>query len=200
MDKEKIKKFFKKNKKVILIGCGIALGVSVIIGVLSSSEGDEITKVSSTFEGFVEKAELNVATFNYNVIAKKCKDGDKKCDKKSNDISDFEHVVSCKGKVVVKYQVEDIKYKHEGGKVFITMPKPIVDTVEDVKVNSLNGGDHPASSLPKVIELCKNEIRERSSNDEQLIETSQNQATVVLKSFYEQLEKINGDSYEIIFE
>ena len=199
MDKEKVKSFFKKNKKIILGGCAVALGVGVLVGVINSSDGEEITKVSTTFEGFIEKADLNVATFKYNVIAKKCKDNDKKCNKSSNDISDFEHVVACRGSLVVKYAVDEINYEKKDGKIIIDLPEPKIDKVEGVEVNSLNGDEHPASALPEVMKLCEEEIKSRGAADKKLIESSQNQAKVVLESFYKQLKNNNGEYYEIEF-
>lgn len=199
MDKEKVKSFFKKNKKIILGGCAVVLGVGIFVGVMRSSDGEEITKVSTTFKGFIEKAELNVTRFNYNVVAKKCRDEDKKCDKTSNDISEFEHVVACKGILVVKFDVKDIGYEMKDDKVIIDIPEPRIEKVEGVNVNSLNGDKHPASSLPEVMQLCEEEIKRRGAEDKILIETSQNQAKVVLESFYKQLKNNNGEYYEVEF-
>ena len=78
----------------------IFITLFVIFFTRLNKEGQIKMKVKSTLEKVVEKSDLETVTITYNVIAKKCKD-EENCDKKSNNISDFQYVVSCKGSFVV---------------------------------------------------------------------------------------------------
>lgn len=78
MDKEKVKSFFKKNKKIILGGCAVVLGVGIFVGVMRSSDGSVSMKFKSSLDNLQESYDLETVTYTYDIIAKKC-NNDKKC-------------------------------------------------------------------------------------------------------------------------
>ena len=107
----KAKEQKKKSKKIdikILAYIFTILLVLIVILIATNKEGSHSTKIKSTLDDMVKKSEIQTATFTYNVIAKKCKN-EKKCNKDSNNIDDFEYVVSCKGTITAGIEVKNIK-------------------------------------------------------------------------------------------
>lgn len=198
MEKENKKKNFKLDKKIVISGVCLIGIILLIILVVNNKEGDVSYKVKSSLDKLVEKSDLETVNFKYNVIAKQCKKKEK-CDKTSNDIDDFEYVVSCNGTVTAGINFKDVEVKvdEENKKILITIPKA---EVKEINVNStkfLNGDDLPASELANARKLCDQTVEERSNNDSELLSAAQEQAKVVLEAFYGQWVKAFDEEYKV---
>ena len=171
----------------------------IIIFIVSSKEGQIEMKVKSSLEKVVERSDLETVTITYNVIAKQCKD-EESCDKTSNDINNFQYVVSCKGSIVAGIDFQKIKIDVDRKKKKVIVKVPEATIIEEPNVNSinfLNGKEIPASELPNARNLCQATIKEKSSVDEKLIPATKEQSVIVLKEFYDQWIKSYDSSYSV---
>lgn len=197
----KAKEQKKKSKKIdikILAYIFTILLVLIVILIATNKEGSHSTKIKSTLDDMVKKSEIQTATFTYNVIAKKCKN-EKKCNKDSNNIDDFEYVVSCKGTITAGIEVKNIKIKldEENKKLTITVPEAKLNDKNILSRTFLNGEDLDADKLPEATKLCEDTLSEKVEKDEKLLPAAKEQAKVVLKSYYEQWLKALGEDYTI---
>ena len=188
----------KINKKtLILAGGGILIFLIIVLGIFNK-EGSVQVKVKSSLDKLVEKSDLETVTFTYNVIAKECKDDDK-CDKTSNDIDDFEYVISCDGSITagIDFEKTEIEIKEKEKKVIINLSSASVTDINVGTLKFINGDDIPASELVNARNLCEETIKEKSNKDEELLLTAKEQAKEVLMSFYGQWLKSIDDEYTI---
>lgn len=195
--KEKKKKEEKKNNKLIIF-LVLVIVVLVVVFVIPNKEGRIKTNVKTSLVKLVEKSDLETVNFNYNVIAKKCKK-EENCDLNSNNIKDFEYVLSCTGTVTAGIDFDNVKIdvNNQDKKIIITMPDFKI-TEENVKsLKFLNGEDVSASELPEARSLCKKTIKEKSSVDDKILPAAKEQAEVVLQSFYEQWVKAFDEEYKV---
>ena len=121
----------------------IFITLFVIFFTRLNKEGQIKMKVKSTLEKVVEKSDLETVTITYNVIAKKCKD-EENCDQKSNNISDFQYVVSCKGSIVAGIDFQKIKVDvdEKDKKVIVKVPDAtIIDEPNIHSIEFLNGNE-----------------------------------------------------------
>ena len=118
--KEKENNLIKSNNKIKTLVFGILAVIAVLVVFLSitNKKGNIETKVKSMLDKVVEKIDLETATFNYNVIAKQCKK-EEKCNKESNNIDDFEYVVSCKGTITAGIKDKMPKTKLESSQSWL---------------------------------------------------------------------------------
>lgn len=186
-----------KTKLVIIISitCLIVLTLNLIV---FNKEGNIEVKVKSSLDRLVEKSDLETASFTYNVIAKKCKD-EEKCVKESNNINDFEYVISCKGTITAGIEFKNIKIDvdKKNKKLIVKIPEAGIKDINVVSLKFLNGEDLPASELANARKLCKETINEKSEKDNKLLPAAKEQAEVVLKSFYEQWLKSFDEEYKV---
>lgn len=204
--KEKITEKERKNNliklndknKVLVFGILAVIVLLAVILTITNKKGDVEIKTKSMLDKVVEKIDLETATFNYNVIAKQCKK-EEKCNKESNNIDDFEYVVSCTGTVTVgiKDKMPKVKVDEKNKKLIIEVPEAEVTEINVVSLKFLNGEDIPANELPNARNLCQETIKEKSKKDEKLIPAAKEQAEVVLKSFYEQWIKAVDKEYKV---
>ena len=125
---EKKKEEKKKEKKGLVKKIlSIVLIVLVISGTgifffTNKKEKIEV-KVKSTLDKIVEKSDLETVNITYNVIAKKCKK-EEECDKSSNNINDFQYVVSCKGTITAGIDFKDVEIEvnKKEKKVIVNVP------------------------------------------------------------------------------
>ena len=195
--KEKKKKEEKKNNKLIIF-LVLVIVVLVVVFVIPNKEGRIKTNVKTSLVKLVEKSDLETVNFNYNVIAKKCMK-EENCDLNSNNIKDFEYVLSCTGTVTAGIDFDNVKIdvNNQDKKIIITMPDFKI-TEENVKsLKFLNGEDVSASELPEARSLCKKTIKEKSSMDDKILPAAKEQAEVVLQSFYEQWVKAFDEEYKV---
>ena len=180
----------------------IFITLFVIFFTRLNKEGQIKMKVKSTLEKVVEKSDLETVTITYNVIAKKCKD-EENCDKGSNNINDFQYVVSCKGSIVAGIDFQKIKvdvdYKNK--KVIVKVPEAtIIDEPNIHSIKFLNGNELSASELPNARKLCQETVKEKSELDQKLIPAAKEQSRVVLEEFYNQWIKAYDSSYRVVIE
>lgn len=192
------KKSIGKKTKFLLTGIIGILVIVLIILIASSKEGNVEYNVKSTLSRLVEKSDLETVDFTYNVIAKQCKKKGK-CDKKSNNINDFEYVISCKGNVTVGIDFKDVKVKVEEEKkiLSITLPDAKIKEINVLSKKFMNGDDVPADELANAEKLCNDTVNEKSENDKELLTAAKEQAQVVLESFYSQWIKAYNDEYKV---
>lgn len=180
----------------------IFITLFVIFFTRLNKEGQIKMKVKSTLEKVVEKSDLETVTITYNVIAKKCKD-EENCDKKSNNISDFQYVVSCKGSIVAGIDFQKIKVDvdEKDKKVIVKVPDAtIIDEPNIHSIKFLNGNELSASELPNARKLCQETVKEKSELDQKLIPAAKEQSRVVLEEFYDQWIKAYDSSYHVVIE
>ena len=141
---------------------------------------------------------LPFAHYNFNVIAKQCKDN-KKCDKASNEIDQFEYVVSCKASITGKIDFNKVKINvdEENKKVLITTPEVMLKDPVIASTKFLNGKDVDADELPNARKLCMETAKEKSENDDKIIPAAKDQAIVVLDQYYSQWIKVYYPSYSV---
>lgn len=192
------KKSIGKKTKFLLTGIIGILVIVLIILIASSKEGNVEYNVKSTLSRLVEKSDLETVDFTYNVIAKQCKKKGK-CDKKSNNINDFEYVISCKGNVTVGIDFKDVKVKVDEEKkiLSITLPDAKIKEINVLSKKFMNGNDVPADELANAEKLCNDTVNEKSENDKELLTAAKEQAQVVLESFYSQWIKAYNDEYKV---
>ena len=180
----------------------IFITLFVIFFTRLNKEGQIKMKVKSTLEKVVEKSDLETVTITYNVIAKKCKD-EENCDQKSNNISDFQYVVSCKGSIVAGIDFQKIKVDvdEKDKKVIVKVPDAtIIDEPNIHSIKFLNGNELSASELPNARKLCQETVKEKSELDQKLIPAAKEQSRVVLEEFYNQWIKAYDSSYHVVIE
>ncbi len=180
----------------------IFITLFVIFFTRLNKEGQIKMKVKSTLEKVVEKSDLETVTITYNVIAKKCKD-EENCDQKSNNISDFQYVVSCKGSIVAGIDFQKIKVDvdEKDKKVIVKVPDAtIIDEPNIHSIKFLNGNELSASELPNARKLCQETVKEKSELDQKLIPAAKEQSRVVLEEFYNQWIKAYDSSYRVVIE
>lgn len=186
-------------KQMIGIGVGILI-LAAIVSILLSKEGNVTIEVKNSLEKLIEKAELQTATFTYNVIAKECKK-DEKCDKNSNNINDFKFVVSCSGTVTAQIDFNNDKIKinvdENNKKIIIELPEAKLNKPKITSRKFLNGEDLLASETANAENLCNETIKEKSQKDKKILAMAKEQAKVVLKSFYEKSKEALAKEYEI---
>lgn len=195
--KGKFKLFDTKTK--MLSFCIISIIVLVFIILTITNKGGNIeVKVKTSLDRIVEKSDLETVKFTYNVIAKQCKDK-KECDKKSNNIKDFEYVVSCKGTITAGIDFEQVKVEvdKKNKKLIVTMPEAGITEINVGSLKFLNGEDIPANELPNARKLCEETIDEKSKNDGKLLPVAKEQAEIVLQSFYNQWVKSFDKKYTV---
>jgi hypothetical protein len=188
----------KKSKKLLLIVL-IIIAIIVVILLIPKKEREIKVKIKSTLEKVVEKSDLETVNITYNVIAKKCKD-DNNCNKSSNDINEFEYVVSCKGQLTagIDFSKIDIEVDDKNKKVIVFMPEAtLTDEPNIISVKFLNGQDIDASELPNARRLCQETAKEKSDKDKKLIPAAKEQSRVVLEQFYKQWIKAYDSSYDV---
>lgn len=190
------------NYKLLVPLLLICITLFIIFFTRLNKEGQIKMKVKSTLEKVVEKSDLETVTITYNVIAKKCKD-EENCDKGSNNINDFQYVVSCKGSIVAGIDFQKIKvdvdYKNK--KVIVKVPEAtIIDEPNIHSIKFLNGNELSASELPNARKLCQETVKEKSEMDQKLIPAAKEQSRVVLEEFYNQWIKAYDSSYHVVIE
>ena len=180
----------------------IFITLFVIFFTRLNKEGQIKMQVKSTLEKVVEKSDLETVIITYNVIAKKCKD-EENCDKKSNNISDFQYVVSCKGSIAAGIDFQKIKVDvdEKDKKVIVKVPDAtIIDEPNIHSIKFLNGNELSASELPNARKLCQETVKEKSELDQKLIPAAKEQSRVVLEEFYNQWIKAYDSSYHVVIE
>lgn len=197
-EKEKSSKKSKENKKLrILLFCITIISILVILTIIDK-EGSVEIKVKSSLDRIVEKSDLQTVNLTYNVIAKQCKNKDE-CNKNSNNIDDFEYVVSCKGTVTAGIEFEQVKVEvdKKNHKIILNIPEATIKEINIGTLNFLNGEDISANELPNARELCENTIKEKAKNDDNLLPAAKEQAETVLQSFYAQWIKSLDKEYKV---
>lgn len=196
-EKSFLSKLNKKTKKIIVVSA-LVIVCLLIFSIIFSKEGKVSIKVKSTLERIVEKSDLETVNFTYNVIAKQCKKNEK-CDKKSNDVKDYEYVVSCTGTITAGIDFENVKIDVNESKkiIIIKLPEATIKETNVVDLNFLNGENIPADELPSARKLCQNTIEEKSAKDGEVIKAAKEQAGEVLQTFYEQWIKAFDDEYKV---
>jgi len=194
-NKNETKIIQKKHLKILIIG---VLLIILTIIFLVNREGSIKTKVKTSLDRVVEKSDLETVNFTYNVIAKQCKDKNK-CNKKSNNIDDFEYVISCKGTITTGIDFKEVKIEIDKSNktLVVKMPKSEIKDTNILTMKFLNGADIPANELPSARALCEETISEKSKNDEKVISATKEQAEVVLESFYQQWIKSIDEEYKV---
>ncbi len=197
-EKEEKKKDNILKKKNILIIILVAIIVAIIL-IFTSKEARIEINIKSTLERIVEKSDLETVNMNYNIISKKCKD-ENNCDKKSNNIDDFEYVVSCKATVTAGIDFSKVKVDvdSKNKKLLVEIPDATIKGEPNIiSVKFLNGDDLPADALTDGRKLCQEDVLERSKKDEKLMPLAKDQARVVLEGFYKQWMKAYDSSYTV---
>lgn len=186
------------KKKLILIFSVCGLSALILILGLFNKESSVQVKVKSSLDRLVEKSDLETVNFTYNAIAKQCKDAEN-CNKKSNDINEFEYVISCKGTITAGIDFKNIRIDvdEDSKKLIVKMPEAGVTDINVGSLKFLNGEDLPASELANARKLCEETIKEKSEKDNELLPAAKEQAEVVLKSFYEQWFKSFDEEYKV---
>ena len=153
----------KSKFKFIVFGIAILIILLLVLSLINSKSGSIETKVKVSLDRIVEKSDLETANITYNVIAKKCKtDG---CDKSSNNIKDFEYVVSCKGTITAGIDFNNVKLEvdKKNKKVTITIPEASITGEPNIgSIKFLDGNDVAANELPNARNLCKETVIEKS--------------------------------------
>ena len=196
MEEEKTK---KKTVIKIKIPFLLIIAIIIIVLVIPKKPVQMKIKVKSTLEKVVEKSDLETINITYNVIAKKCKDG-QMCDKSSNNIDDFSYVASCKGTVTagIDFQKVKVDVDTKSKKVIVTMPEAtLIGEPNILSIKLLNGNELAASEHPNARKLCQETTKEKSENDEKLIPAAKEQSRVVLEAFYKQWIKAYDSSYTV---
>ena len=195
MDKEKVKSFFEKNKKIILGGCAVVLGVGIFVGVMMSSDGSVSMKFKSSLDNLQESSDLETVTYRYDIIAKKC-NNDKKCNMKSNNIKDFEFVVSCESSITASIKFDNIKVHENDKKLIVTLPKadlgdPVIDSVNFLNVV-------PGEKFESARKICAEEVKKRSLSDIEFNEAIKDHTADVIKNYFEQwIKALDMEDYTI---
>ena len=201
---EKKKEEKKKEKKGLVKKIlSIVLIVLVISGTgifffTNKKEKIEV-KVKSTLDKIVEKSDLETVNITYNVIAKKCKK-EEECDKSSNNINDFQYVVSCKGTITAGIDFKDVEIEvnKKEKKVIVNVPDATIKGEPNIgSIKFLNGNEVDAQELPNARKLCQETTMEKSEQDNKLIPAAKEQARVVLEEFYREWIKAYDSSYQI---
>lgn len=195
--KKKVLKIMEKKKLLIFGVVCIAILIFILL-IVTSKEGSVEFKVKTSLDRIVEKGDLETVNFTYNVIGKQCKKKDN-CDKKSNDIDNFEYVVSCKGTVTagINFEKIEIVVDESEKKLLVKIPAAEVKDINVGSIKFLNGEDLPASELANARKLCDETIEEKSKSDDELLSAAKEQAEVVLESFYGQWVKAFDEEYEV---
>ena len=197
MEVKEVKKENKSNNGLVLLLIVVIIFL-VAVFVIPNKEGKIKISAKTSLDRFVEKSDLETVNFTYNVIAKKCKDMND-CDLKSNNIDDFEYVVSCKGTLTAGIDFKDVKIdvNSKEKKLIVTLPEATIKEINVNSTNFLNGKDVPASELPNARKLCEDTTKEKSDKDGKLLPAAKEQASVVLESFYEQWVKAFDNDYTV---
>lgn len=185
----------KYIKPAIIVICVILL----VIIIVPSKKGKIKTTLKTSLEKVVEKSDLETATITYNIIAKKCKkDG---CDKNSNDIDDFEYVLSCDGTVTAGIDFSKVEVEVKSKKVIVHLPDAtIMDEPNIGSVKFLNGKEIKGVEYADARKFCQEEVKAKSLNDNRLLPAAKKQTMTVLEDFYKQWIKSYDPSYEVAFE
>ena len=197
-EKSKNKKDIKLNNNMLL-GCVLlVVFLGIILFVISSRKPNITVSVQSSLEKLVDRADLETANLNYNFVAKKCNDN-KECDLNSNNIDDFDMVVSCKSIITVGLDFDKVKVVDDKANkvVKISIPEPSIKEINPGSVKFLNGDELEAEALVDARKLCEDTAKEKSSKDEKFMQAAKDQAIVVIKSFYEKWIKAINDSYSV---
>lgn len=186
-----------QKKTLMIIICLIVIGVVVVL-FITNKEGDIKTTFKSSLDRIVEKSDLETVNFTYNVIAKQCKDNED-CDLSSNNIKDFEYVVSCQGTLTagIDFSKVEIDVDKTNKTIIVTMPAATIKGSNVGSLKFLDGKEIPANELPKARELCEKAIETKSREDGKLLPAAKEQASVVLKSLYEQWLKAFDNDYKV---
>ena len=196
------KKCSNKISHLILVALIIIIVlILILISILNKNENQIEIKVKSSLEKIVEKNDLETMNIAYNVIAKKCKD-EIECDKNSNNIDDFDYVVSCKGTITTGIDFSQVKIEvdKETKKIVVEMPEATIKDDPIIgSIKFLNGEDVSASELPNARKLCQETVIEKSNADSNLIPSAKEQAKVVLEEFYSQWIKAYDKVYVVEF-
>ena len=199
-EKKKKENLVKSDNKTKMFFIYLVSIVSLVLVVLmvTSKEGNIENKVKSSLDKIVEKGDLETVNFTYNVIAKQCKDKNK-CNKKSNNIDDFEYVVSCKGTITagIDFEKVEVKIDKKNKELIVTMPEANITETNVGSLKFFHGADIPANELPNARNLCKETIEEKSQKDGNLLPAAKEQAKVLLESFYKQWLKSFDKKYKI---
>ena len=185
------------NKTLVIFLIIVVLVVTIII-IKGNKAGISKTTVKITMDKIIDKSDLETVNFNYNVIAKKCKNNDN-CDMNSNNINDFLYVISCKGTVTAGIDFKDVKINLDKGekKLLVILPEATIKEVNVGPLKFLNGDELAADVLPNARKLCKETIKQKSKEDDDLIPAAKEQASVVLKSFYDKWLKAFDEDYNV---
>ena len=197
--KESIEVKVEKKKFPIFIILGLLL-VVIILGLLFWENSKKLSefKINSTLEKIVEKSELQTISYKYNFIAKKCKK--EKCDLNSNNINDFEMVVSCKGKITAGIDMEKVETKldKKNKKIIIELPEATLSDNPNIEsYNILNGDELTSGSTATAHNLCEDTIVEESKADEKILKSAKEQSKIILEEYYKSRIKEYDDSYSI---
>lgn len=187
--------FQKKLLSIVMIIVGIII---IVLLIVFNKEGETRTTIKSTLDRVVQKSDLETVNFTYNVIAKKCKNNEE-CNLNSNNIDDFEYVISCEGTITSGIEFKDVKIdlNKNSKKLIVTLPDAKVKEINVGTLKYINGDKMPADELPNAIELCRKTIESKSHIDENLLPAAKEQAGVVLKSLYEQWLKAFDKDYKL---
>ena len=188
---------FGKVKFLIL---AIVILLIIVFCVFFLNKGNRIKiKVKSSLEKLVEKSNLETVSITYNVIAKKCKNEDK-CNKNSNNISDFEYVASCTGSATagIDFKKVLIDVDTDNKKIIITIPDASITSEPNVQPPKiLNGIDLAAGKTADAIKLCKEVTKEKSESDDNINSIAKEQAKIVLEQYYKQWVSVYDSSYTV---
>ena len=187
--------FQKKLLSIVMIIVGIII---IVLLIVFNKEGETRTTIKSTLDRVVQKSDLETVNFTYNVIAKKCKNNEE-CNLNSNNIDDFEYVISCEGTITSGIEFKDVKIdlNKNSKKLIVTLPDAKVKEINIGTLKYINGDKMPADELPNAIELCRKTIESKSHIDENLLPAAKEQAGIVLKSLYEQWLKAFDKDYKL---
>jgi len=197
-DKRQESIMFNSNNKKIIAGLIIISIILIVVLVVPNRKGRIEISAKTSLDKIVEKSDLETVNFTYNVIAKKCKDSNN-CNLESNNINDFEYVVSCRGKLTAGIDFDEIEINTDNSnkKLIVTIPEPVIKDANVLSFNFLNGSEIPANELPRARKLCEDTIMEKSKKDGKLLPVAKEQAAIVLESFYSQWLKIFDKDYKI---
>lgn len=191
----------KTNKSLFFKILLVFVIILILFILFYNKKGDIEVELKSSLTKLVEKNDLETASIVYNVIAKKCKDNET-CDVTSNNINDFEYVVSCKGTLKAGIDFNNVKIELDKKNKKLIVEIPDATIIGEPNINPhmeyLKGDEVPASKLPEVLRLCQETTLAKSQADNQLIPAAKKQATIVLEEFYRQWIKAYDSSYEVI--
>lgn len=194
--KEKFFKKMKRPKDILKIGISTVLILVVVLIIINFLKVNNDIRVAintkTSLEKIIEISELSTIEYTYNSIATKYKNDEIKED-------NVEYYVTYEGivRAGIDFNEIDINVNYKSKTIVITLPKVEIHEVS-VDMGTLDyiyekNTSEKDSISQEAYKLCKKDLRERASNETQLVDNAKSNAEsaieALLKPWAEAIDK-----------